>query len=84
MNGVYKNNAVLAKHDDVYPMINFGTPKTSNLHTKMGAEALKICKTVKDGGYFGIYNAAWREGMPAGDPRLVALQNAMNACTKKP
>jgi hypothetical protein len=83
VNGVYKNNAVLAKHADVYPMINFGTPKTSNLHTKMGAEALKICKTVKDGGYFGIYNAAWREGMPAGDPRLVAFQNAMNACTKK-
>ena len=83
VNGVYKGNAVLAQHNDVYPMINFGTPKASNLHTKMGQEALKICKTVKDGGYFGVYNAAWREGMPAGDPRLVALQNALDACTKK-
>jgi hypothetical protein len=82
VSGVYKNNAVLAKRTNVYPMINFGPPKASNLHSKAGAEALKICKTVKDGGYFGIYNASWREGMPIGDPRLVAFQNAMNACTK--
>jgi len=83
VSGVYTNNAALAKHTNVYPMINFGPPKASNLANKVGAEALKLCKPVKDGGYFGIYNAAWREGMPAGDARLVAFQNAMNACTKK-
>jgi hypothetical protein len=80
--GVYTGNQTLAKHTKVYPMINFGPPAAAKLEEKVGAEIAKICATVKDGGYFGLYNADWQNGMSADDPRLVATENALNDCTK--
>jgi hypothetical protein len=81
--GVYVGNAGLAKHKNVYPMMNFGPPAASKLEAKVGSDALKICKTIPDGGYFGMYNPSWRDGMAANDPRLLALEKALDACTTK-
>ncbi len=81
--GVYRGNAALARHTRVFPMINFGTPKAANLHRRIAAETLKICRTVKNRGFFGLYNASWREGMPIDDPRLRAVQRGLNACTRR-
>lgn len=78
---VYVNNAKLAKRTDVYPMINFGPPLGAKLEKKVGTETKKLCATVKDGGYFGLYNADWQNGMPADDPRLLAVERALDACT---
>lgn len=81
--GVYTGNATLAKHTNVYPMMNFGPPASAKLEKKVGTEAAKLCATVKDGGYFGLYNADWQKGMAADDPRLLAVENALDACTAK-
>lgn len=81
--GVYVNNSTLSKRTDVYPMINFGPPASAKLEKKIGAETAKLCATVKDGGYFGLYNADWQNSMPADDPRLLAVEQALDACTAK-
>jgi hypothetical protein len=83
VNGVYKNNAGLAAHNNVYPMINFGPPLASNLQKKIHDDALTICKPIADGGYYGMYNASWRESWAANDVRLIALENALDECTRK-
>lgn len=81
--GVYKNNTTLKKITNVYPMINFGLPKTAAYAKKIENDSYVICKTVKDGGYFGVYNAAWQSTWEADDIRLVALERAINKCTEK-
>ncbi|HEY1958332.1 MAG TPA: hypothetical protein VGH28_22100 [Polyangiaceae bacterium] len=78
----YVNNAELAKHT-VYPMINIGPTNVSNPAPTIQKDGLAICKTVKDGGYFGVYVGTWNQPMTQNDARIVALANAMNACTKK-
>ena len=82
MKSIYKNNPIKdRKH--VYPMINNGPPRKAKLEKKLGHDALAICKTVPNGGYFGIYNASWREEWTPTDPRLVALENALDRCTRR-
>jgi hypothetical protein len=83
VSGVYRSNAALAAHKNVYPMMNFGPPKSANLQAKVEAETLKLCKPVADGGYFGAYNASWQDGMEANDARLLAFQRALDSCTGK-
>jgi len=80
--GVYEGNKQLAGHH-VYPMINVGPPLASHLEGKIEKDALAICKTIADGGYFGTYVATWSDGMDATDPRVLALAKALDACTKK-
>ena len=63
-------------------MINFGTPRAANLQHRIAAETLKTCRTVRDRGYFGLYNASWRESMAVDDPRLRAVERGLNACTR--
>lgn len=82
--GVYTGNATLAKRTDVYPMLNFGPPASANLEKKVGSETAKLCATVEDGGYIGLYNASWQSGMAADDVRLLAVEDALNDCTKNP
>lgn len=80
--GVYTGNAQLANHT-VYPMINIGpTSPPSNVATVIENGALAMCKTVKDGGMFGVYVGTWSQPMPSNDPRIVALAKALDACTK--
>jgi hypothetical protein len=81
--GVYTNNAQLKAHaGHVFPMMNAGPPASANLQGKIGTEAAKLCKTVADGGYFGVYVADYASPMPKADPRVLALANALNNCTK--
>ena len=63
--------------------VDFEPPASAKLEKKVGAEAAKLCATVKDGGYFGLYNADWQNSMPADDPRLLAVEAALDACTGK-
>lgn len=81
--GVYTNNTTLSKRTDVYPMINYGPPASAKLEAKVGTETAKLCATVRDGGYFGLYNADWQNSMPADDPRLSAVEKALDDCTAK-
>lgn len=79
--GVYAGNAQLANHT-VYPMINVGpTSPPSNEASVIEADALAMCKTVKDGGMFGVYVGTWNQPMPDNDPRIVALAKALDTCT---
>lgn len=80
--GVYKGNPISTRKD-VFPMMNFGPPAASHLETKVKTEALALCKTVADGGYLGMYNASYQEGMTATDPRLLAIESALDTCTTK-
>jgi hypothetical protein len=79
--GVYKGNAQLAGKTNVYPMINVGPPSSSNLEGRIETDALAICKTIKNHGYFGTYVATYADPMPATDPRVLALAKALNKCT---
>lgn len=83
IHGVYRGNARLARRTHVFPMINFGTPRAANLQRRIAAETLKTCRSVRNRGYFGLYNASWREGMAADDPRLRAVERGLNACTRR-
>ena len=78
----YVNNAQLANHT-VYPMINIGPTNVSNPAPTIQKDGLAICKTIKDGGYFGVYVGTWNQPMPQNDPRIVALASALDACTQK-
>lgn len=44
-------------------------------------DGLAICKTIKDGGYFGVYVGTWNQPMPSNDARILTLANALDACT---
>ena len=78
----YVNNAQLANHT-VYPMINIGPTNVSNPAPTIKTDGLSICKTIKDGGYFGVYVGTWNQPMADNDPRIVALASALDTCTKK-
>ena len=62
-------------------MINVGPPRSAKLEGVIEKDALAICKSIADGGWFGTYVATWADGMDASDPRVVALAKALNACT---
>jgi hypothetical protein len=79
--GAYVGNAQLANHT-VYPMINIGPRNDASPEAKIQNDGLAICKTVKDGGYFGVYVGTWDQPMPSNDPRILALATALDACTK--
>lgn len=80
--GVWQGNPQLQQHHDVYPMINIGPSPGAHLEGQIEAEALALCRAVPDRGYFGTYVATWQLGMSAGDPRAVAVAQALNACTR--
>lgn len=77
----YVNNSQLANHT-VYPMINIGPTNVSNPAPTIKNDGLAICKTIKDGGMFGVYVGTWNQPMTSTDPRIVALASALDACTK--
>jgi hypothetical protein len=83
VHGVYRGNDRLARRTHVFPMINFGTPRAAKLERRVAAETYKTCRSVRNRGYFGLYNASWREGMPVDDPRLRAVERGLNACTTR-
>ncbi len=78
----YVNNSQLANHT-VYPMINIGPTNVANPAGIIEKDGLAICKTIKDGGMFGVYVGTWNQPMTDTDPRIVALANALDSCTKK-
>ncbi|HEY8041781.1 MAG TPA: hypothetical protein VIF15_18380 [Polyangiaceae bacterium] len=80
--GVYQGNAQLAAHKNVYPMINIGPSAGAHLEKQIGADTLSLCKKIADGGYFGTYVATWQSGMSANDPRILAVADALDQCTK--
>jgi hypothetical protein len=82
--GVYAGNAQLAAHKNVYPMINIGPPASAHLENHIGATTLALCKKIADKGYFGTYVATWPSGLPATDPRTLAVASALNKCTALP
>lgn len=61
----------------VSPMINIGPHDAATIESS----GLKMCNRVATHGYFGVYNAAWQEGMTSTDARAVAIAKALNACT---
>jgi hypothetical protein len=80
--GHYVGDSQLAKHT-VYPMINIGPTAVANPANAIKTDALAMCKTVDDGGYFGVYVGTWNEPMTDDDARIVALASALDSCTKK-
>ncbi len=78
----YVGNSQLAKHT-VYPMINIGPTNVSSPAGKIKTDSLAICKTIKSGGYFGVYVGTWDQPMDKNDARIVALASALDTCTKK-
>jgi len=78
----YVNDSQLANHT-VYPMINIGPTNVSNPAPTIKTDGLAICKTIKDGGMFGVYVGTWNQPMPDTDARIVALASALDSCTKK-
>lgn len=77
----YVNNAQLGKHT-VYPMINIGPTNVASPAAKIQKDALAMCKTIKNGGYLGVYVGTWDQPMTKTDARAVALAKALDACTK--
>jgi hypothetical protein len=77
----YTNNAQLAKHT-VYPMINIGPTSDPSPAGKIKSDSVAICKTIRDNGYFGVYVGTWNQPMGATDARIMALADALDACTK--
>ena len=61
----------------VSPMINIGPNAASTIQSA----ASSMCTPLSDGGYFGVYNGAWQDPMPATDARARALATALNRCT---
>ena len=59
-------------------MINIGPSAPATIE----ASGLKMCERVATHGYFGVYNAAWQQGMAPSDARAQAIAKALNACTK--
>jgi predicted alpha-1,6-mannanase (GH76 family) len=78
--GAYVDNGQLRDHP-VYPMINISP---SNAKTKIEEDGPAICDTIDDDGYFGIYVGHWETTkIPDDDPRLAALGNVLDHCTKR-
>jgi hypothetical protein len=80
---VWTGNAQLAAHANVYPRINVGPPASAHLENHIGATTLALCKKIADQGYFGTYVATWPDGLPASDPRTLAVANALDECTAR-
>jgi hypothetical protein len=78
----YVNNSQLANHT-VYPMINIGPTNIASPAGIIKTDGLAICKTIKDGGMFGVYVGTWNQPMADNDARIVALASALDSCTKK-
>ncbi|HEX4515587.1 MAG TPA: hypothetical protein VGH87_07195 [Polyangiaceae bacterium] len=78
----YVSDAQLAKHT-VYPMINIGPTNVASPAGAIKTDGLAMCKTIEDGGYFGVYVGTWDQPMSDSDPRITALASALDTCTKK-
>ncbi len=79
---VYRTNRALKKHRRVAPMLNFAPfPDGRYTQHQIGREILKVCKTVRNHGYIGLYE--WHYPLHAGSPRLSGMVNALNACTRR-
>lgn len=79
---VYRTNSGLRRHRRVYPMLNFAPyPDGRYTQHQIGREILKVCKTVRNHGYLGLYE--WHYPLPAGSPRLSGMMHALNACTRR-
>src|SRR5262249_30220652 len=77
VHGVYRGNVRLRARRGVYPMIAAGVDAPK----KVGVEALKICKTVRTHGYFGVYEKS-QVPLREDGARLHRLVRALNACTR--
>jgi hypothetical protein len=79
----YKQNPEVRQHRKrTFPMIAVGA---KDQRVSFGHQALATCKTVRRGGYFGLYSPFWHVGDPQhlepGDLRLRRLAMALNRCT---
>ena len=79
---VYRTNSRLRRHRRVAPMLNFAPfPDGRYSQHQIGREILKVCKTVRNHGFLGLYE--WHYPLPAGSPRLRGMVHALNACTRR-
>jgi hypothetical protein len=82
--GAWQNNAQLAAHSDVYPMINIapiGVSAASAAAT-IESDGYSLCASVANHGYFAIYAGDWRNGYGNSDARAIAMGTALNLCTQ--
>jgi hypothetical protein len=79
----YKQNPTIRHHrKHTFPMIAIGE---KDQRIAFGRQALATCKTVRNNGYFGLYNPFWRPGSQHVEPndlRVRHLAIAMNRCTQ--
>lgn len=79
---VYRSNRSLRRHKRVYPMLNFAPfPDGRYSQHQISKEILKVCKTVRNHGFIGLYE--WHYGLPDGSPRLRGMAHALNVCTQR-
>ncbi len=79
---VYRENHSLRRHKRVYPMLNFAPfPDGHYSQHQISKEILKVCKTVRNHGFIGLYQ--WHYSLPDGSPRLRGMVHALNVCTQK-
>lgn len=79
---VYRQNHSLRRHKRVYPMLNFAPfPDGRYSQHQISKEILKVCKTVRNHGFIGLYE--WHYSLPDGSPRLRGMAHALNVCTRK-
>jgi hypothetical protein len=78
----YRGNRELKGHSRVAPMLNFAPYPADrySLHT-IGVEVLKVCNTIHNHGYLGLYE--WHFPIDYESPRAKNLANALNACTRR-
>ena len=79
--GVYRGNATLRRHRRVAPMLNFAPYPDTYSQRQIATEIVKVCKTLHNHGFLGLYE--WHYPLPADSPRLRTVARALNACTKK-
>jgi hypothetical protein len=79
---VYRANHALRRHRRVAPMLNFAPwPDGRYSQRQIAHEVLKVCKTVRNHGYFGLYE--WHYPLPHDSARVANLARALNACTRR-
>ncbi len=79
---VYRQNHSLRRHKRVYPMLNFAPfPDGRYSQHQISKEILKVCKTVRNHGFIGLYE--WHYPLPADSARLRGMAHALNLCTRK-
>jgi hypothetical protein len=83
VSGVYRQNAALHRHRRVAPMLNFAPfPDGRYSQRQIAREVLKVCKTVHNHGWLGLYEWHYPLGS-SGAARLANLVHALDACTRR-